>query len=182
MQYVKIQCNKKDKAFLETNNINLLYIESLLSLVLNTLRPRRVSHYHPIKIKLIDDACSMYTFNNTLCIRRDIFKLKHHTCLRYFIEDVLHEFGHYIQYVIDDVPFADFASDIEDISKKYYWDNKTEKQARQYEKLMPGLLSVYNNLLKLLPTLKTLKNEKKKERKITKRNKRRKNSKVKRRY
>ena len=40
------------------------------------------------------------------------------------------------------------SSDIEDISKKYYWDNKTEKQARQYEKLMPGLLSVYNNLLK----------------------------------
>jgi hypothetical protein len=182
MQFIKIRCDKKDKKTIENCNINLQYIESLLSCILNSVRPKRTSNYHIIRLKLIKDECSQYTFNNAICIRNDIFSLPEHQVMKIFIEDLLHEFCHYIQYIVDDVPFKEFASDIKNITKKYYWDNKTEVQSRNFEKLMPAVIGLYTAMRKNMKFYKSLKNETKKERKAAKNHQGRKNTKVKRRY
>jgi hypothetical protein len=181
MQFIKIRCDKKDKKTIENCNINLQYIESLLSCVLNSIRPKRTTNYHILRLRIIKDECSQYTFNNAICIRKDIFEMPEHQVMKVFIEDLLHEFCHYIQYVVDDVPFKEFASDIKNVTKKYYWNNKTEVQARNFEKMMPAIIGLYNGMRKNMRYYKSLKNETKKEGKATKRNKRRTHSKIKRR-
>lgn len=181
MQFIKIRCEKKDKKIIENCNINLQYIESLLSCILNSIRPKRTSNYHIIRLRVINDECSQYTFNNAICIRKSIFDLPIHQVMKIFIEDLLHEFCHYIQYVVDEVAFKNFASDIENISQKYYWNNETEKQSRNFEKLMPAVIGLYNAMCKNMKYYKSLKNEKK-EGKTAKNNKRRTNTKTKRRH
>ena len=83
--------------------------------------------------------------------------------------------------ILRDVPFKEFASDIKNVTKKYYWNNKTEVQARNFEKMMPAIMGLYNGMRKNMRYYKSLKNETKKEGKATKRNKRRTHSKIKRR-
>ena len=118
MQFIKIRCTKKDRKTIENCNINLSYIESLLSCVLNSIRPKRTSNYHVIRLRIINDECSQYTFNNAICIRQDVFSLPEHQVMKIFIEDLLHEFCHYIQYVVDSLSFKEFASDIKNLTKK----------------------------------------------------------------
>lgn len=177
MKRVILATSRADRKFLENHRINLKYVEHVLNIIIDTIRPSKSRKQHKIKLELIDDTCSLYYFSNKICITRQLFKRVTPNKARLdFLNDLFHEFGHYIQYKVDKLLYSMFAVDHDTQTYKSYFNNLTERQARKYGNLAKEALSLYIHLEKLHKEFKVPLNSSSETSKKTKKTKATKNN------
>lgn len=177
MRTISLRVNKVDKKTLADNNIEIQFLEDVLTLVINALKPSSRNIHHIIKLNFDDIDCSIYQFEDRLTLTRRIFyKRDKNSMLMYFFSDLFHEFAHYIQYKIDKVKFSKFAVDHDRISFTTYYNNPTERQARRYGNIAKEILSVYKKMNRLKKAFATNLNSNDERPKKTRREKNQENS------
>lgn len=154
MKRVVLVVRRADKEFLASRRINTTYVEHVLNIILDTIRPSKSRKQHKVYLDLTDDEYSVYPFTNRLSITRKVIRSGNRGRLD-FLNDLFHEFGHYIQYKIDRVIFTLFAVDHESTSYTKYYNNVTERQARKYGSIAKEALCLYMRLEKLHAEFKT---------------------------
>lgn len=154
MKRVVFVVRRKDREYLAERRIDVQFIEHVLNIILDTIRPSKSRKQHKIYLDLSDDEYSCYPFENRLSIARKILKNGNRGRMD-FLNDIFHEFGHYIQYKIDKVLFTMFAVDHESTSYTKYYNNITERQARKYGSIAKEALCLYMRLEKLRAEFKT---------------------------
>ena len=146
MRSVRLNINAKDRKLLEKHNIDFAFVQAFVSLVLNTIKTTKRRCAHCLTIKIVDEECSTYQFDNNLYITQACFSSSVNKSRNLFFNDLMHELGHYIQYKVDHVPFSMFAVDHETQSYTKYYNNLTERQARKYGSLSREMIQLYRKL------------------------------------
>lgn len=149
MRTLSIKPLKKDKQWFEANLIDIQFIANYLTSILNQIRPSKLRVTYKLKIAVVDSEYSYYDFSDTLFIARKVFGFKTSKQKARIIEDLFHEFGHFVQYRIDRVSLCKFAIDHEKISYTSYFKNKTEIQARAFSRLSKECVDSYIKIRKI---------------------------------
>ena len=156
MRKVVLSVSKNDKKWIEGNLIDIQYIADFFTTVLNQVRPVKKSVTHRLKIIPVDCAYSYYDFSESLFIAKKNSDFKGKQQKLRIIEDLFHEFGHYVQHKIDRLPVARFAVDHEETSYTSYFKNKTEVQARSFGRLAKVCLESLTQIRKIKRHLQKL--------------------------
>lgn len=146
MRSVSLNISSKDRKLLEKHHIDFDFVQAFVALVLNTIKITNRRYRHNLTIKIVDEECSTYQFDNNLYITQTCFVSNISTSRHLFFNDLMHELGHYIQYKVDHVPFTMFAVDHETQSYTKYYNNATERQARKYGSLSREMIQLYRKL------------------------------------
>jgi len=159
MHSISLRVSKKNKPWLIDYAIDICFIQHMLSLTINLLRPTNRNTTHVIKLAFVDDDFSMYTFENTLHISKSVFNQRaRYKLLDNVFNHIMHEFAHYIQFNVDRVGFNNFAVDHEKMSYTRYINNLTERQARVYGNIASKFTQLYLKLNKVKLYTKPLNN------------------------
>lgn len=161
MRIVKLKTSKTNIEWLKKQSIDINYLSSFFSLILTQLRPCMRSTTHILRLEILECEYSQYAFSNVLYICRNPLTGTTGSKLRQrLLEDMLHEFGHYIQFVIDKVNINTFAIDHLLTTYTTYFRNKTETQARTLSKFAKEYISLYNKLRSMQRFLTKIENGK----------------------
>lgn len=150
MHHVTLAISGKDRMLLTEAGVDIEYTKSLMVMILNTIKPTSKQRRHRLKVCVVGEEYSYYSFHNTIHISQHVLNLpSRHKRVNKFLEDLLHELGHFIQFKIDHVPLTKFIVDVESVSYTKYFNNSTERQARKYGNVAKEAVLLHNKLHKL---------------------------------
>lgn len=150
MHRVKLSIRSADREILCENGIEIHHVQNLLEFALSVVRPSKRRRNHSIRIVLVDEDFSYYTFSNVINITKQSFNEKTKNKRLYnFFNDLMHEMCHYIQFKIDHVSITKFFVEHEKSSHTKYMNNSTERQARRYGNVSREITALYSKLLKV---------------------------------
>ena len=163
MRTISLKSYKKDVQWLSSNLIDLQFIADFLTTILNQIRPSKKRVSYKLKLVVVDSEFSYYDFSDTLYIAREVEGFKKSEQKMRILEDLFHEFDHFIQYKIDRIAVNRFATDHEKISYTSYFKNKTEVQARIFSRFAKECLNTFIKIRKMKRHLLNLDEDKKRE-------------------
>ena len=149
MRTLSLKSYKKDDQWLSSNLIDLQYIANYLTTILNQIRPSKKRVTYKLKVIVVDSEFSYYDFTDTLYIARKVDGFKKSEQKKRILEDLFHEFGHFVRYKIDRVSINKFAIDHEKMPYSSYFKNKTEVQARAFSRLAKECLDTFIKIRKM---------------------------------
>lgn len=150
MHRVKLTIKSTDKEILTNNGIDICYVQNLLETAFNIIKPVKRQRNHRLKLALVDDDFSHYTFSNVINITKFCFNEKTNNKRWYsFFNDLMHEACHYIQFKIDHVNITEFFLEHQTASRTKYLNNATERQARRYGSIAREITALYTKLLRV---------------------------------
>lgn len=157
MHIVNFKATGNSREWLQERKISLRILSQLFTTVLNLQRRAIKMHYHDITINIINDRYSCYAWSEDIDITSNVWKnAQHKTGLYRFIENLLHEFWHYVQAQIDKVHEDMFEFEGHATYKKYR-NCPGEKQAFEFEKMAKSIKCLYCDTTKLKMSCKKLK-------------------------
>lgn len=151
MWTVSLCASPSDEKWLLSRCIDLVYISDCLTTILNFIRPRKgKTKKVKLEIVLTNEEYSYYNFTSQLFITKKVHtKISCAKSKKHFLQDLVHEFAHYVQFSIDKVPVFRFAIDHEETSMTTYYKNRTEVQARTTARLATECILLYKKLKSL---------------------------------
>lgn len=150
MHRVKLSVRSVDRELLVDNDIEPQHVQNLLELALNVIKPSKRKRNHSIRLVIVDEDFSYYTFSNVINITKHCFheKTKNKRWYKFF-NDLMHEMCHYIQFKIDNVSITKFFVEHETSSHTKYLNNATERQARRHGNVAREITALYTKLQKV---------------------------------